>query len=276
MEERSKLGRGLKEISQVYLSDSTRDEIRRAGDHKTEPGPRTIIRVCHPGSCLVQSFFLTNLALELARNQFPVFVWDGLDSSRAGIEPLMKSLVLEQRENEAATVRLYGLPDILIHGPGRHDADKLSDLVNIIHSSDNDCYLLVNADSSLESLMNDKIHAEHILLSGIDEKSLLQCYAHIRVIQGKGSPCGIFIVFDGLNDGKMAQDTFNRFAAFIEKKLQFTIYYLGYLSHDEYLHRSVEESKPLMLLQDRSETKDNMTAISRNLILFRQNHQKNS
>ncbi|HHO75377.1 MAG TPA: hypothetical protein ENN05_02980 [Deltaproteobacteria bacterium] len=272
MEERFRLGRGLKEISQVYLSDTARNEIKRHGKLKTVSGPRTVIRVCHPGSCLVQSFFLANLALELAKNRFSVYVWDGLDSSPVGMEAVMKSIVLDRKEDEAATVRLYGLPDILIYGPQRHDTDKLADLVRIVHASDNDRYLLVSADGSLASAMNDDIHAEHILLSGTDEKSLLQCYAHIRVILDKGSASGIFIVFDGVGHEKAAQETFERFAAFIDKKLNYTIDYLGNLSHDESLERSVEETKPLMLSQDRSETKDDMVSISRKFIHSRKTH----
>jgi len=276
MDERSRLGRGLKEISQIYLSDAARDETRRTGSHHAQSGQHTIIRVCHPGSSVVQSFFLANLALELARNQFPVFVWDCIDSSSSGIESLMESLVLEHKETDAATVRLYGLPDILIYSQLSHDARKLVDLVSVVRSSDNDCYLLVNADGSLDSLIHDSMDAEHVLMSRIDEKSLLQCYAHIRVIQAKGNLCRIYIVFDGIENGKAARDTFDRFSSFIERKLQITIHYLGYLSHDEYLQRSVNEAKPLMLFHDRSETKDNMAAISKNLIHSRQNNLNNS
>ena len=105
-----------------------------------------------------------------------------------------------------------------------------------------------------------------------DEKALLACYAYIRVILENGSPQDISLVFDDPGEKDHAQVLFRRFAAFVGEKLHVTLRYLGSLSHDEHFSRSIEQARPLMLLQEHSDTKEDMTAISRSFLLNRQSY----
>lgn len=270
MEERPKLGRGLEEVSQFYLTERRSDEPRRQIKPLKAHVARSVVRVCHPGACLVQSFFLANFALELARNRFGVFVWDCLDGSEAGIEAVMKSLISARNDSGEARVSLYGLPDIVIYRPDADSSIKHDGLTDIISSLDDDCYLLVNTPASI---LDDGLDAETILMTQADEKALLACYAYIRVILKNGSPRDISLVFDDPGEKEHAQALFRRFAAFVGEKLHVTLRYLGALSHDEHFNQSIAQARPLMLLQKHSDTKEDMTSISRSFLLNRQSQQ---
>ena len=151
--------------------------------------------------------------------------------------------------------------------------NKPDGLTDIIRSLDDDGYLLVNTPAPPAAILDDGLDAETILMTRADEKALLSCYAYIRVILERGSPHDISLVFDDPGEKDHAQALFRRFAAFVGEKLHVTLRYLGALSHDEYLDRSIEQARPLMLLQEHSETKEDMISISRKILLNRQSQQ---
>jgi hypothetical protein len=272
MEKRTKQGRGLEEVSQFYLSGGTRDEPRPQEIVTKDPAGGNIVKVFHPGSCLVQSFFLANMALELARNRFSVLVWDCLDNSDENIESLMKTLMTQDNDSDISKVRLYGLPDIVILKESRLNTQKFSDLAGSIHSGNDNRYFLVNMNASLESIKDHDFHADSIFLAHPDEKELLTCYAYIKVLCENGFAGDISIVFDDVEQGQKARSLFDRFAAFVEEKLSLRLGFLGTLCHDKYLQQSIHDEKPLMLLQERSETKEDMISISKNFLQNRQLH----
>lgn len=275
MEERTRQGRGLEEVSQFYLSGSTRDEPRTQEIVTDDPAfGGNIVKVFHPGSCLVQSFFLANLALELARNRFSVLVWDCLDNSDEDIESLMKSLMTQDDDSDISNVRLYGLPDIVIFKESRLNTQKFSDLAGSIHSGNDNRYLLVNMKASLESTKDHDFHADSIFLAHPDEKELLTCYAYIKVLCENGFAGDISIVFDDLGQEQKAQSLFSLFAAFVEEKLSLHLGFLGTLCHDEYLQQSIHDKKPLMLFQERSRAKEDMISIGKRFLQNRQVHFK--
>ena len=86
MEKKAKLGRGLDEVSQYYLSPAKkRDPVG-----KPPKVNRNIVSVYHSGSDIMQSFFLSNLALELAKYQFPIYILDFCNNQEINIKSKMK------------------------------------------------------------------------------------------------------------------------------------------------------------------------------------------
>jgi len=270
MEDKTRLGRGLDEVSQLYLTGGRRDEPEgQIAAIKAHPA-RMPVKVYHPGSCLMQSFFLTNFALELARNRSSVFVWDCLGRHEAGIRALMKSIIPADKDAGTATASLYGLPDIVICNGSALSSEALAEIMTKIHSLEDEGFLLVNTPESLTAVMNDDIRADCILMSRTEEKALLQCYAYIKVIHKNGSAGDISLILDDSDGEVEAEALFIRFARFVEEKLKYSLHYLGALHHDEYLDQSIEESRPLMLFQEHSETKEDIASISREYLHRRQ------
>ncbi len=262
MEKPTTHGRGLEEVSRYYLSGGTREEQGPSNRPRRVCGSGRIVRVCHPGSGLMQSCIVANLALELARNRSSVVVWDCPSPDGAGLESFMESLDLDQQEPASATVRLYGLPDIVIHRGNGADSDKLSDLVSEVSASKDDRCLLVNSHASLESFRTVDLSGEWILLARPDEKELLRCYAYIRVIHEQEPSCTISLVLDDVGQDQDISGMAERFTVFIEDRLRVSVRFLGALRHDGYLRRSIREKRPLVLWQGQSGTKDDLTSIS--------------
>jgi len=268
MEDKTRLGRGLEEVSQFYLSGGRRDEAGRQMKAIKAHPEKTSIKVYCPGSSLMQSFFLANFALELARNRLAVVVWDCLDGSEAGIETVMKSLIPALDGCGETRVSLYGLPDIVIYNESSNPSESLSALVSTI-PCDEGC-LLVNTPGHLSAVVNDDLSADCIVMTRTDEKALLASYAYIKVILENGSPGDISLIFDDPGGQEEAKTLFRRFARFIEKKLHCSLHYLGSLRHDEYIDQSMEEARPLMLFQEPSGAKEDLACISRSYLDRRQ------
>ena len=269
MDDKPRLGRGLEEVSQFYLTSGRRDEPgRQIKAIKTHP-VRSPIKIFHPGSSLMQSCFLANFALELARNRTRVFVWDCLDLHENSTCALMKDLIPPCRDAAAATASLYGLPDILIYKQSSHTDDTLAGIVTTLGSMEEEGCLLVNTPGSLTAVLHDDLSADCMVMTRTNEQALLQCYAYIKVILNT-SPGDIFLIFDDPGGDEETEELFSRFARFIEQKLNFTLHYLGSLRHDRYLEQSIEESRPLMLFQESSEAKEDLASISRSYLLSRQ------
>ncbi|HPJ92611.1 MAG TPA: hypothetical protein PKY89_01780 [Deltaproteobacteria bacterium] len=270
MDDKPRLGRGLEEVSQFYLTSGRRDEPgRQIKAIKTHP-IRSPIKIFHPGSSLMQSCFLANFALELARNRLHVFIWDCLDRHENSTCALMKDLIPSYRDAAAATASLYGLPDIVIYKQSSHTDDTPAGLVTTLSTLEEEGCLLVNTPGSLTAVLPDDLSADCIVLTRTDEHALLQCYAYIKVILKNTSPGDIFLIFDDPGGDEETEELFSRFARFIEQKLNFPLHYLGSLRHDRYLEQSVEESRPLMLFQEPSEAKEDLASISRSYLLSRQ------
>ena len=273
MEDKTRLGRGLEEVSQFYLTGGPRDDPERQITPIKAHRAKAPIKVFHPGSCRMQSFFLTNFALELARNRVPAFVWDCLDRHEEGICAHMRSLIRTDKDTGKATASLYGLPDIVIYSESCQSSETLAGLVTKIHSLEDGGCLLVNTPEPLRAVLNDDLNADCILMTRANEKALLACYAYVKVILESGSPGDISLIFDDPGGEEEADALLRRFARFIENKLSFSLRYLGALHHDEYLDQSIEESRPLMLFREPSETKEDLASICSSYLHRRQSEQ---
>ncbi len=267
MEERTRLGRGLEEISQLYLSDRPRETSGR--EHKPEPAPRQrrVTRIIHPGSRMLKSCFLANLSLELSKCQVPVVVWDDAARENIGTGSMLGKVLSEDLNPDAGTVRLYGLPDILVYQGDSGSSERLEALAQDLMGSGRGPGIFMSINDTIESVIQGGIMFDAVLLSGIDESSLLRAYAFIKVIWERDPSAGISIVFHEPGSADRAQDMFSRLSGFVKGRLSGELGFLGHLAHDDLLDRSMEERKPIVLWHEQSESKDSITAVSTAFLL---------
>jgi hypothetical protein len=262
MEERTRLGRGLEEVSRFYLSDRPRE-----GAHK-EPAPeaatveRRVVRVFHPGSPLIKSIFTANFALELARRRCPVSVWESPEGENAGVRDMMEALVRPDLVPETLAVRLYGLPDILIHEAEGLGEGRLEELAAKASAPGGQDCLLISLPDTVESVIRQAVPFDAIMLCPLEEAALLKAYAFIKVIRESDPPSRIHIVFDSPPSGERAREVFTRLDGFMKERLLGSLSWLGVLERDEAFEKSASERMPLVLSHTPSAARDSITAVS--------------
>lgn len=260
MEERTRLGRGLEDVSRFYLSDHPRDASERTRKADAQPVRRHIVRILYPGSGPIKSCFLANLALELARNRFHVDVWDGDKAEGASAAIMLQQFIHQGPVPGAGTVRLYGLPDILLFDAEAQPEGKLEELTRI-SCMERDRFFLVSTPDTLESVIGWDTPFDAIMLTPVDGASLLRCYAYCKVIWERDPSNRIYIVFDDPSPEAGAHETFARFSGFVKERLPGDLHLLGCLVHDGHLKDSIADRRPIVLQYEPSAAKDSLIAM---------------
>lgn len=241
MKDKPKLGRGLDDVSQHFLT-------RKAGEipHDVSPALRPVVRsvaVCHPGDALRQSGIVANLALELAKQRYPVKIQDYSDPAQ--VRPLMGTVLREEDCGpDHATVRLYGLPEIEIAESGDPRQARTLPTRETPWEGLRGRYLLANTPGNLDFFLERPAFPEHILITCPGEHALLQAYAYIKVIHAAGA-ARIHLVL--AQAAAKDEAVFRPFADFAFQRLGCPINLLGVLARDEAFDLSLQERRPLVL-----------------------------
>jgi hypothetical protein len=270
MKERPKLGRGLQDVSKFFLTGTPQQEPGQTQVLSVHAGNKSIC-VCYPSSPLIQASFVANIALELARHRFPVFIRDFSVIEDARLSTLMYTVLsADERTKDKAFVKLYGLPDIVIQdhvsrrlteerensGPDAHStADEVSAGV-----------ILVNPPAFLDFIREEMPCDEYVVITRMDESSLLQCYAYIKVIHERSFSSKVHVVFDHADAGSNNEVFFNKLYRFIHDHLEFAIDFLGSVPRDDNFERSITDQRPLVLFQGASVAKDSLARICSRLL----------
>jgi len=256
MKERPRLGRGIEDVSSHFLSPD------RHRDPQPDPAPLAAagnrsIGVCHPDSRLIQSSLVTNLALELAKRQHPVLVQDFLPPGEASIRTLMGTIVTQDEQApDQASIRLYGLPEIMIAQARPGQPWKSPGLVpdTPVRDGSRRWDHLINLENTLDFLIACDAASDYIIITQTGENPLLKAYAFIKAIHAKHARARVHLAMDDAPTLADAERIFNRFNGFIRKHLGISVVFLGNLIQDENLQRSIVERRPLVLARERSET----------------------
>jgi hypothetical protein len=262
MEERTRLGRGLEEVSRLYLSERPREAALKELLPQAFRQGRRVVRVFHPGSPLAKAIFVTNFALELARSRRPVTLWDGHGGDDPNAGSLMGGIARQDIVPEALAVRLYGLPDIVIYGPEAHGDERLTSLAHEAGQPDGKDFLLLSFPDTVESVVRSVVPFDAIMLCPLEEAPLLKVYAFIKVIRESDPASRISVAFDGAPSEGQAREVFSRLDEFMRNRGLGPLSFIGVLHHDEALERSVEERMPLMLGHGPSTARDSLAALS--------------
>lgn len=215
------------------------------------------IGVCHPDSRLIQSCLVTNLALELAKRQHYIIVQDFLPPGEASIRTLMGTIVTQDEQApDQASIRLYGLPEILIAQAGPGQVWKGTGLVpeTFLKDGSRRWDHLINMGSDLDFLSSSDAASDYILITQTGDNSMLKAYAYLKTMHARHSQSRLYLVMDDAPTPADAERLFIRFNGFIRKHLGISVVFLGNLIQDETLQRSIMERRPLVLARDRGET----------------------
>jgi|APIni6443716594_1056825.scaffolds.fasta_scaffold25537_2 hypothetical protein len=270
MKERPKLGRGLQDVSRFFLTGAPQPEPYQAQALSPHSG-KSSIGVCCPSSELIQASFVANIALELARHRFPVVIRDFSVTEEARLSTLMHAVLCQdERTTDKAFVKLYGLPEIVLQDNGRQGLTEERETpgpdARPVVDEDSAGFILVNPSGSLDFIQEEKPCDEYVVITRTDERSLLQCYAYIKVIHERSFSSKVHIVFDDAEAGSDNDAVFKKLSRFIHDHLEFTADFLGSLPRDEHFEGSITNQRPLVLFQGASVTKDALTRICSRLL----------
>lgn len=262
MEKTTSLGRERENVSRFPLSERPRE----AADHWPEPVAATegrrVVRVLHPCSPLDKALFMANFSLELARSRRPAVIWDGDGGEGSRVADMMEGIVRPDLVPGALAVRLYGLPDVLIHGPATHPGEKPGEPARAVAPPEGEGFLLLSLPDTVESIVQGDVPFDAVVLCPPDEASLLKAYAFVKVIREKDPASRVYLVFDGQPPGEKPRETASRFEGFLREKLPGWLACLGSLHRDETLERSMEERLPVVLGHGVSAYRDSLQAVS--------------
>lgn len=249
MKDKPKLGRGLDDVSQHFLSRPSQREMQPEAPAVLTPV--RAITVCHPGDPLLQACLVANFALELAKRRYPVKVHDY--SVTARVRTFLRAILREEDCGpDLAVVRLYGLPEIEIREAGEARLDQTPPVRETpAWEGLRGRYQLVNAAGPLDFFREGGTSPEQILIAKAEEKALLQAYAYCKVMRGAGAQQINLILLDtsGMQD---TTAVFRAFAGFVEQRLGCAPSLLGALTPDEPLERSLTDGRPLVLSRGHS------------------------
>jgi hypothetical protein len=265
MKERPKLGRGLQDVSKFFLTGTPPQEPDQTQALSVHVGNKSIC-VCYPSSPLVQASFVANIALEMARHRLAVIIRDFSVIEEARLSTLMRAVISEdERIKDKAFVKLYGLPRIVIQNSGNQGLAKERETsgsdASPVGDIDSAGVILVNPRALLDFIREGKSCDEYVVITRMDEMSLLQCYAYIKVIHEHSFSSRIHVVFDDADAGLNNEAFFKKLSRFIHDHLDFAIDFFGSVPRDEHFERSITDQKPLVLLGAASVTKDALTRV---------------
>ncbi len=265
MDEKNRLGRGLKDVSRFYLSDSPREEVRgkEPGRDPSLPRQCRVVRVICPASALMGAFFTANFSLELARHRHRTAVFDVSGRDGEGVEAVLREVAHPDPASGCLWVRLYGLHDIPVYCSGSAGEAGLSERLSESAGHQGHRWAVVNSPFCLDSLEKSPVNFDALLLSTLDEASLLQCYACTRVIVQRDPQAGVSLVLVEPASDEQARGVFSRFSAFVKERLGVSVAYLGHLLRDEALERSLSGHRPLVLGFEPSPARESLAAVSR-------------
>lgn len=259
MEERSRLGRGLEEVTRLYLSDSLSEDARGTDPDRVRQRQGRLIRVIHPGSALLGAFFTANFSLELLRHGCRVAVHDCASGEGDRVEAMFGRALCQDQASGVPVVRLYGLGEIPVYPGGVRDAQILPE--DAVPEDTGDRWVLVHAPGCLDEISHGTVDFEVVLLSALDWPSVLQCYAWLKVLAQGGIKRPVSLAFVGPFSEAQGRESFSRFSSFVAKRLGITPDYLGGLVRDEIMERSVTDREPLVLGHEPSVARDSLMAV---------------
>ncbi|MGI6385783.1 MAG: MinD/ParA family ATP-binding protein [Desulfomonilia bacterium] len=273
MDEKSRLGRGLKDVSRFYLSESPREEPQEEPGEEArgkEPDPalslprqRRVVRVICPASTLMGAFFTANFSLELARHRQQAAVFDMSGREGERVQDMLGEVARPAPTSGVLWVRLYGLHGIPVHCSGPDGEAELSERLNGPDDHQGDRWTVINAPFRLDSLAKSLVDFDALLLSTLDEASLLQCYACTKVIEQRDPQARVSLVLMEPASDEQARGVFSRFCAFAKQRLGVSVGYLGHVLRDQALEDSLSGHRPLVLGLEPSSARESLTAVSR-------------
>lgn len=270
VKERPRLGRGLADVSRHFLERRGLEDGHGGPHSRREEALPRITRICvfHATDVLMQEVLAANLALEAARRRFHVTVYDTWDVWGQRVRDVTAALITDSGEggpDNETIVALYGLPPILIRNcdiSGMPRGESLEETDFSEHAEGVwGRVVVVSPTGPIGCLAHTAGMDHHVFVTGVDEPSLLRCYAALTVVCASKTPGRLWMVFEH-DEQTDCRAIFTRFNTYVAGKLGIEVGYLGELARDDALERSIRDARPVVLVSGPSRSKDAMERIS--------------
>lgn len=277
MKNHKRLGKGLEDISHLFLS--TEEKQRTSPQDVPAPSPAVkkptehhfprVVAVTGDHGSLEKSFLVSNLAIELARRGYQVRVLDAdlnfpdqpfLWGLRPG-ESMAHWAAAEEngQQREVVLQGPYGLRLLCLD----IDLSKLSTLMETtrrrflarLMAFEADAHMmLVDASASLSpnSRLIFQMAHQIVVLVPSDHLGMIDAYAAIKGILGLRPSALLGLVAYNIRMAAEAEAVTNRMTQVVKKFLNFDITDLGFLFADLNIVKSISQRKPLVLSSLRS------------------------
>ena len=295
MEKKRKLGRGLDEVANFWLSSSSIPSSEDTDDKKVKllspknldktPGfSSKCISIIYPESSKVKGLLVTNFVLELAKQGYGSCVLN-YEPNESPLNAIMNNLFQNfskaEDNGDSSTshriLKLYGMPAIHLFSRARGilsiaKMPQINDDLYLQLSSNNieESIILLNHQDSLEMITKmDNIPPIVILVSKPRRESLLISYAYIKVILNKAPGTQIWIIMDEVLDRDTAIKAFTLLSQAVIHHLSHgshALKFLGSIIHDQALGISLATHYPLVLSEQHSVARDSIIRIAANFI----------
>lgn len=289
MEKKKRLGRGLDDVADLWLSSTatTSNQTDFDGEGYTGFTSKTISLI-FPESNKIKGLLITNLAFELAKLGYGPCIVDYTVNSSA-IKPFTNNLFhntsigeSQKGSSESHQVfRLFGMPSI--HVFSNTESGDISEKIPLPLNTDNlftkiernnlqDSIIFLYHQDTLESIIDiEEIPSIVIMASKPRRESLLVSYAYIKTILNKNQHIKIWMIMDesssfeeGLNAFSRLNESCKRLIPHIKHPLRF----LGSIIHDQALGISLASRHLLVLSEENSSSKEGISQIADNIIKF--------
>jgi hypothetical protein len=294
MEKKRKLGRGLEEVADFWLSSSSIPS-EHTEEKKVEPLPQNnqnkshgfsskSISIIYPESSKVKGLLVTNFALELAKQGYGSCILNyGPKESplNAIMNNLFQNFSKAEDNGDSSTshrvLKLYGMPGIHLFSKARENLSitnmpRINDDLYLQISGNNmqESIILLNHQDTLEMIAKmDNIPPIVILVSKPRRESLLISYAYIKVIVKKAPCTQVWMIMDEVLDRDVAVKAFTLLSQAVIHRLSHESHplkFLGSIIHDQALGISLATHYPLVLSEQHSVARDSIIRITANFI----------
>jgi hypothetical protein len=294
MEKKRKLGRGLDEVADFWLSSSSipsenseEKKIKLLSQNtlnKSLGFSSKSISILYPESSKVKGLLVTNFALELAKQGYgsSILNYEPKESPlNAIMNNLFQNFSKAEDNGDSSTshriLKLYGMPGIHLFSRARENLSvtntpQINDDLYIQISSNNmqESIILFNHQDTLEMITKmDNIPPIVILVSKPRRESLLISYAYIKVILNKAPRTQIWVIMDEVLDRDIAVKAFTLLSQAVIHHLSHeshALKFLGSIIHDQALGISLATHYPLVLSEQHSVARDSIIRITANFI----------
>ena len=294
MEKKRKLGRGLDEVADFWLSSpsipsgNVEEQKVKILPPKNPDKPHGFssksISLLYPESSKVKSLLITNFALELAKQGYGSCILN-YEPEESPLNAIMNNLFQNfskaEDNGDSSTshrvLKLYGMPGIHLFSKAMENFSvtnipRFNDDLYLQLSSNNmeESIILLNHQDTLEMLIKmNNIPPIVILVSKPRRESLLISYSYIKVIVNKAPWTKIWIIMDEVSDRDLAIKAFTLLSQVVNQHLSHESHplkFLGSVIHDQALGISLATHYPLVLSEQHSVARDSIIRITANFI----------
>ncbi len=115
-------------------------------------------------------------------------------------------------------------------------------------------YLIIDTAAGIDKTVQQFVRAAHASIMVISQEptSLTDAFALLRVLKSQGDPGPVYALINRVDSYEQSAEIYKRFASAVRKFLKLTPKYIGYISDDPEIRKSIISQKPIIISQPHS------------------------